>query len=660
MKFKNVSLLLALVMILSSLSVTVFAANDDNVVVSSLGNLIGNNKGITVETVYDATLMKNVTYYSSESYCSTYDTWNYPGNEPGHQILTAAGLIADKSHKYMTIGFDIYIENATDGIGFRAERANAEETITAATYYYIGIGGSEFKAGGASTCHKIANTGLSVGKWHRVVIQIGVDGTDNTVRFYIDDVLNASNTVTSGVTHSDGVITLPDNTFGWGGSSLARCAVIPKGIKSSPFGMKLSDFVMKETNTAYTTGSAINKILYKLEDNSAFDGKKIVTRTTNVNAPHFNEGSKKVSHYTTEAESYTNSSASKEPVHKMLTSAGSFGGIDWSKYKNMRIQFNVYISEPTESIYFRFERSVDGTTYARSTGEYNFIVGGTDAGDPTTGTHVYYKGLSEDRWHNVVMELGANKDNNYIRYYIDGEPVTPSQTQFTDANDYYGWGGHSTNFAVVSMKNRKAPMSIYLSDLTVYASNTNYADVVAPKPSVEISEDAVAFMDSGVIYGPKSLANEALVNTNADLVNIDADNSMILVYNDASKQVKYYDFVNGGLHLENKSFVYSPQSKKFAAKATAYNFEDEDKAIAMVIAMYKNDDKGVPTLVDIKRFYKTFAPSTKNEIAEYKATEITNDDATTTPIDFDYAKLFYWDDLSDSRTPNGEALEATK
>ena len=65
-------------------------------------------------------------------------------------------------------------------------------------------------------------------------------------------------------------------------------------------------------------------------------------------------------------------------------------------------------------------------------------------------------------------------------------------------------------------------------------------------------------------------------------------------------------------------------------------------------------------MVDIKRFYKTFEKSTKTAIAEYKATEVKNDDGTTTPIDFDYAKVFFWDDLSDTRTPNGAALEATK
>ncbi len=670
MKLKKLGLILAVMMVITSISGTVFAEKAEDAVIfpsaDSLGSVnpasgTSEENVIVKSEVYDSALCRNVLKFETPSYTVGGGS---VGNEQRIWLIDSNGAslgglnYSNGSYDYLRMEFDIYIEDEYDGIAFRMGRY---DSATGEFYktsdgkslqdFYFAVGGSSYPGSTVTYGYTAVNKTLDAGAWNHVVMEIGASTDVRTVKYYINNAESevAIKPVTNKVTGT-AVEALPEGTYGFGGSTQNRCVLILRGKSNEHFEIRLDGFSVKATNTAYvpsTESELFSKCVYKME-NDTFVGRNVVTADKNAAAPHFAAGYKTAILHTIPAGSSTKTSAGQEPIYTMLDAPGSVGGVDWLKYKNLRLQFNIYIEESTDSLYFRVLRTANGTAYDK-TYQYVFNIGGEDSHIPTipaTGTNITYKGLSTGRWHNVVMELGANKDNNYIRYYVDGEAVTPSMTSFTDADTAYGYGGTSTSFAVISMRNKnKAAMNMYLSDFEAYASTTEYNPSNDAVPKITDTLRTSSFkVDGGSVISASALTpltkyENIFAASNADYIG-SATESRLIAYNSGSKRITYKDVtvaeaaVDGKLYAEN--IVLKSDTN---VRADAHNTSDTAASPKIVVAYYNGT-----TLADAKLV------SISMNAGE---TKYINETVAAPSAAYDRVKAFVWNGLDDGMVPLG-------
>lgn len=199
--------------------------------------------------------------------------------------------------------------------------------------------------------------------------------------------------------------------------------------------------------------------------------------------------------------SFIHNSAGMEARYCLVpTSGGKLGGdIDWSQYKNLRIEFNIKIDNATDGISFRTQRYNDSGDITGVSKYYVFSVGGsgmTSTIRPANSTgYSYYtrtipkagdSSLSTGVWHNVVIEIGANSANTAVKFYIDNEDVSSyikvlnNGTEITENpmnihDGSVGFGGGSVNKCVLIPNGKKdSPFGVELSGLKMTATNTDY------------------------------------------------------------------------------------------------------------------------------------------------------------------------------------------
>lgn len=280
---KSLSLVLVLTVIFSSFALSSFAAAKDEVIISSIDDLpeLTNFKDVSGTTVEKIKVSKNgnILSLTSAKFANGVDyKYRLAGTEAGYQFTTGTnqyqklGKISFeywKSFQKLRLEFNIKIANDTDGISFRTQRFTAATTVSGDpnAYYIFSVGGKSMitpvtTSADGYTYRTAAgkNSAISTGEWHNVVIEIGANGVNTAVKFFIDnaDVSNNilvlkgnTNSSTPATTITVDPMKIQDNSIGFGGQSAKDCVLIPNGKKDSAFGVELSGLKMTATNTDY-------------------------------------------------------------------------------------------------------------------------------------------------------------------------------------------------------------------------------------------------------------------------------------------------------------------------------------------------------------------------------------------------------------------------
>ena len=582
-KSRKLSIVLALVLVLTSFSFTAMAETtvaEDVSIIGSAGSLdITNISGVSdeykivVDKEYeDPILGETVVKFSATKYGAPSGNWNTAGSEPKRrfdQLLAKADYSNDKFTN-LTIDFDIYIANATDGVAFRMERFSTDtNALVEKTYHYVGVGGAEFTAGTAT--YEYINKDLKVGEWNDVVIELGANTNNKDVVFHVNGVSTICETK------------LPDNTYGFGGANQNRATFVPKGNKGMPFEIRLNNFSVKATNKVHD---------FNIHNSNYFTTDSFISRSpakatcTEENALEFSaDYNKKAVRIENVSGSGLSGSAGSEVGFQLYPGASSstnasLGGVDWSKYKNLRIQFNAYLGYENV-VYLRTVRSVNGT-FDSTNNNHSIGVGtpadpeGSDTktvnpGSGSTNCTYKYMEMTPGMWHNVVMELGANKNNKYINIYIDGNIVALENnvTEFANADTAEGFGTVGSNRCLLVFRDTADSFfNGQISDISFTACNSMYTPTAAPTINgvvraqdstgglsyrVDTENKKITYVDGRDTDG-MSVADFKV--SDVDYVGPADNNTKVIAYNDTSKRVTYYtlseqtDVVLDGLQAE--------------------------------------------------------------------------------------------------------------
>lgn len=667
---RKTSLFVALLVLLSLTYPVSFAqasAAADVILVSDIANLRFSNFStknntteagmLTVEKEYhDNILDKNVVRYSSSAYAEGNSMYNTISREARLYVLGTSGsntftetLYNQNDHKYLRLQYKLYLENATDGLAFRINRYNVGGegalTLDTTTGYYFAVGGSNFTDSvvansNLTTGYSYTYKGLNTENWHDVIIELGTDTQNNTIKFFIDgsqvnvtEIKHTYNSTTAKVektttSPATNVYTFPANTSGFGSRGENYSVLVPKGVKGTtdapnPFGIRISDCKIVTTNSEVDTTvyDALPKVVYTL------DNQKTLTRsaendltTEYVQAPHFsNEFSKNVLHIQSGEKGYGNGStytasnyteASNAPIFSTVSKANETIGniMNYDSYKYFRTSFNIYINNEVNGIYIKGDRLADGAV----TNAHNFIfcIGGskfnTLSSKATRHVHTN-KGLSVGRWHNVVIELGSNAGNTTINYYIGGKLSDFTYAKFNGAEDktfvtetsLYGWGGASTNrCGIVPKSNYGEELDMYLSDFVMTATNEKYETPVEIK--IVSSKTTSVKVKDNTVYSYGAIADgecSSLFETvGADYVGALENGKLIMLYNGETGSMRYYDVVTltdadipyeTGLHIDNLEAVSADNYAEI--KGVAYNLTDDyAKKVKLVVTYIKD------------------------------------------------------------------------
>lgn len=276
---KSLSLVLVLTVVFSSFALSAFAAVADKVIISSIDDLpeLTNFKADTGKI--NVSKNGNILSLTSDNFANGVDYYRLAGKEAGYRFITdpnkqylkLGNISFDywKNYKKLRLEFNIKIANDTDGISFRTQRFTAATTVSGDpnAYYVFSVGGNSMTTSSATnsengyTYRTVASkkSAISKGEWHNVVIEIGANGVNKEVKFFIDNA-DVSNKilVQQGNTHKNTQkpievepMKIQDDSIGFGGVWSNGCVLVPNGRKDSAFGVELSGLKMTATNTDY-------------------------------------------------------------------------------------------------------------------------------------------------------------------------------------------------------------------------------------------------------------------------------------------------------------------------------------------------------------------------------------------------------------------------
>ena len=220
------------------------------------------NNSITVETVQapdinSAKFGKDVIHFSSDAYATGVSNWAGAGQLPIYSMVSTTnaklGNVDYSQYNYLRAKFNVYINDNHSGVILRLSRYNSDNTISTRDYMF-GIGGSEFVniSYNATSAEPYTYKGLTTGKWHTVVVELGVQSGDDTMNIYVDGVAEAFEDV------DPDKISFGDENSGTGycGRSANRCGIIPKSYQNQILDMYLSDVLLTVENSAYDPANA--------------------------------------------------------------------------------------------------------------------------------------------------------------------------------------------------------------------------------------------------------------------------------------------------------------------------------------------------------------------------------------------------------------------
>lgn len=279
---KSLSLVLVLTVVFSSFAISSFAADaEDKVIISSIDDLPDITNFTTDTGKISVSENGNVLSLTSENFANGVTNYRLPGNglyEAGYRFITSTnqniklGKIPFenwKNYKKLRIEFNIKIANATDGISFRTQRFKDTKTVSGDSnaYYIFSVGGKDMITPLTSSVNGYTyrtenskNSAISKGEWHNVVIEIGANGVNKEVKFFIDNADVSNNILVQKGNTKDGKaeeitsdpMKIQDDSIGFGGQWAKGCVLIPNGKKDSAFGVELSGLKMTAANTDFT------------------------------------------------------------------------------------------------------------------------------------------------------------------------------------------------------------------------------------------------------------------------------------------------------------------------------------------------------------------------------------------------------------------------
>jgi len=669
MKSRKLSLLLAVIMMLSSLSVTAFAGiaedTDVNPWTSYFANYVSGDKNsnITPKNIYDDVLGATVRQFKTDKFYSD----NAAGIEPRQFLVgsnvtsyTDLGAVSYKDYDYLRISFNLFIGDTDDGLAFRMRRRNTADDAEFKQDIYFGIGGKDFGAGTVTNGYVYVNKALEARQWQNVVIELGSMKSD--VKFYVNGVLSEENIMKrfENKTAIESVTALPEGTYGFGGST-NRCVMLPKSKVTNatngdmPLDVRVGNLNMTATNVEYVpAASSFNRIVYEMADST-----NMVIKVNNINrtiadAPHIT--GKKAIHHTFEGFQSASTPGNEDCyVGLKAQSVGMLGDVDYTKYDNLRIQFNIFLNDDSNGVYFRTRRTSDAVTW--NDDNYIFNIGGAEfnGGTPGKGTaYTYsYKGLETGRWYNVVIEIGANSSNTDVVYYVDGNVVETTKSEAAQnglSADAYGFGGASQSWATLAMlADKDDNLDLYLSDVKMVACLNKYDTLSVPKPSVGVAEGAYVGVKGNEIYVADSVTNDELVPVSATVINV-VDNAdpltdWVVAYNDGTKIVKYFDVVKGKLFVGNSAVKLLEETNELKAVGDIYNFGNEDIDPCVLMAFYKINEKGQRVLIEALNVTESITYSEDGTIGKLNAIKAVPE------YEYDLIKLLIWDNMGLSIKP---------
>lgn len=296
---KSLSLVLVLTVVFSSFAISSFAADaeeadaEDKVIISSIDDLPDITNFKTDPGKISVTKNGNVLSLTSSNFAKDVKNYRNAGVEARYCLVSGKeklGNVKWENYKKLRIEFNIKIDNDTDGISFRTQRCDREGNLVDSTKYYVfSVGGENFASirpqNSGYTYYTQRNKTLgdsyiSVNEWHNVVIEIGANGKNKDVKFYIDGADKSG--IINVVLNNKAISTTPkaqihDGTIGFGGGSANKCVLIPNGKQSSAFGVSLSGLKMTATNTDFTPRAGGKIIAEELKGTANTETGKIDT-----------------------------------------------------------------------------------------------------------------------------------------------------------------------------------------------------------------------------------------------------------------------------------------------------------------------------------------------------------------------------------------------
>ncbi|MCI5971328.1 MAG: hypothetical protein MRZ29_09390 [Oscillospiraceae bacterium] len=304
---KSLSLVLVLTVVFSSFALSAFAAAEDRVIISSIDDLPELTNFTVDAGKINVSKNGNILSLTSNKFANGVTNYRLPGNglyEAGYRFITSdnnqylklGNISFDywKNYKKLRLEFNIKIANDTDGISFRTQRFTAAKVVSGGSnaYYIFSVGGKNMitplsSSANGYTYRTVAskNSAISKGEWHNVVIEIGANGINKEVKFFIDNADVSDNILLfKGNTNNNTEtkievepMKIQDESIGFGGEWAKGCVLIPNGKRDSAFGVELSGLKMTATNTDFTPRAGGKIIAEELKGTANTETGKIDT-----------------------------------------------------------------------------------------------------------------------------------------------------------------------------------------------------------------------------------------------------------------------------------------------------------------------------------------------------------------------------------------------
>ena len=123
----------------------------------------------------------------------------------------------------------------------------------------------------------------------------------------------------------------------------------------------------------------------------------------------------------------------------------------------------------------------------------------------------------------------------------------------------------------------------------------------------------------------------------------------VVVYNDGSKIIKYYDVVKGKLFVGKSAIKLLEETNELNAVADIYNFGNEEINPCALMAIYKNNENGQRVLLETVNVTEYITYSEDGTIGKLDAIKAVPD------YEYDLIKLLIWDDMGISIKPMTKA-----
>ncbi|MBE7059587.1 MAG: hypothetical protein E7389_02045 [Ruminococcaceae bacterium] len=244
---------------------------------------------ITVETVQAPQIdsevyTKKVLHLSSDSFANgtggyTSGTYAQAGNLPIFSMVSKKeklGGVDYSDYNYLRVRFNIFVNDSHNGVILKLSRYASDNSTVFSPDYVFGIGAIDFSniSYNAASAETYQCRQLTVGKWNDVLLELGVQANNATMKIYVNGEEKSFAEWTNGETPTFGV----NNGTGYCGASANRCGIIPKSGFDKPLDMYLSDVSVTVAKEAYDIESIVYPTVECASEDAVAYGSGIYTR----------------------------------------------------------------------------------------------------------------------------------------------------------------------------------------------------------------------------------------------------------------------------------------------------------------------------------------------------------------------------------------------